>query len=311
MRFKLLQVAVLIIASFLGGAVAKAFDAEALAISITSVLFPTNANPGTGAEWIGVGTGNPQIWNFSDRFMVGGAAYGFTGSRNTNTTYIPNATAGAAWAINDSQSNIMATKGNIALTTTSRASDGDSVSPPPLPLGIVSFVIDNAAVDRGAAAFYGEVQYEPVSAQTSANAMELDCKNKTAVSATTDPYLLRSGCSGLALGAGGDPSYGGASTNPSNSAIFINSNSNTWNQGIVISNSALTDGKAISMAQSHKISWYSAFQTISAQMMSGAGSPAGVVSCTARCLYIRTDGGAGSTLYINETGGGTSGWAAK
>ena len=48
-----------------------------------------------------------------------------------------------------------------------------------------------------------------------------------------------------------------------------------------------------------------------ASILSGAGSPEGKVSCTARCLYIRTDGGVGSTLYVNETGGGTSGWAAK
>jgi hypothetical protein len=52
-------------------------------------------------------------------------------------------------------------------------------------------------------------------------------------------------------------------------------------------------------------------QTSGAQFLSGRGSPVGAVSCTTRCLYVRTDGGAGSTLYINETGRGTSGWAAK
>lgn len=52
-------------------------------------------------------------------------------------------------------------------------------------------------------------------------------------------------------------------------------------------------------------------QIVPGAIQAGSGSPAGTVSCTARCLYIRTDGGAGTTLYINETGGGTSGWAAK
>ena len=49
----------------------------------------------------------------------------------------------------------------------------------------------------------------------------------------------------------------------------------------------------------------------SAQILSGAGSPEGLVSCATRCLYLRTDGGKGSTLYVNETGGGVRGWAAK
>jgi hypothetical protein len=311
MRFKLLQIFLLVLSSFVGGMTARAFDVEALAISITSVLFPTNANHGTGAMWSGVDARIPQNWNFSDRFFVGNAAFNIPVTRGPNTTYIPNSTAGAAWAVNDAQSNFMATTGNIGLTATSRASDGDAIVPPPLPVGVVSFVIDDSTADRGAAAFYGEVQYQPIGAQTSSNTMELDCKNKTATNSTTDPYLLRSGCSGLALGAGGDPSYGGVSTNPSNTAIFINKNSNTWNQGIVFSNTSLTDGKAISMAQGHQISWYSAFQTISAQLLSGAGSPVGAVNCSGRCLYIRTDGAAGSTLYVNETGGGTSGWAAK
>jgi hypothetical protein len=48
-----------------------------------------------------------------------------------------------------------------------------------------------------------------------------------------------------------------------------------------------------------------------AAILTGAGSPAAVVSCSTRCLYLRTDGGPNTTLYVNETGGGTSGWVAK
>jgi hypothetical protein len=48
-----------------------------------------------------------------------------------------------------------------------------------------------------------------------------------------------------------------------------------------------------------------------AAILTGAGSPAGVVSCSTRCLFLRTDGGPNTTLYVNETGGGTSGWVAK
>jgi hypothetical protein len=43
----------------------------------------------------------------------------------------------------------------------------------------------------------------------------------------------------------------------------------------------------------------------------GAGSPAGVVGANIGSLYLRTDGGASTTLYVKESGTGTSGWAAK
>lgn len=50
-----------------------------------------------------------------------------------------------------------------------------------------------------------------------------------------------------------------------------------------------------------------AVQTISR----GAGSPEGVVNATVGSMYLRTDGTAGQTLYVKESGTGTTGWAAK
>jgi hypothetical protein len=41
---------------------------------------------------------------------------------------------------------------------------------------------------------------------------------------------------------------------------------------------------------------------------SGAGSPEGVVRAKIGCRYWRTDGGSGTTLYVKETGTGTTGW---
>jgi len=45
----------------------------------------------------------------------------------------------------------------------------------------------------------------------------------------------------------------------------------------------------------------------------GKGSPEGVVAGNVGDLYTRTDGGAGTTLYVKEsvTGGITKGWVAK
>ena len=44
---------------------------------------------------------------------------------------------------------------------------------------------------------------------------------------------------------------------------------------------------------------------------SGTGSPVGVVTASVGSLYSRTDGGAGTTLYVKETGAGNTGWVAK
>lgn len=43
----------------------------------------------------------------------------------------------------------------------------------------------------------------------------------------------------------------------------------------------------------------------------GAGTPEGAVTAPVGSLYTRTDGGAGTTLYVKESGAGDTGWVAK
>jgi hypothetical protein len=46
--------------------------------------------------------------------------------------------------------------------------------------------------------------------------------------------------------------------------------------------------------------------------MSGIGSPAGVVAAPVGSIYLNLSGGAGTTLYVKESGGSTSsGWVGK
>lgn len=47
------------------------------------------------------------------------------------------------------------------------------------------------------------------------------------------------------------------------------------------------------------------------QMYKGAGSPAGIVAAPVSSTYQRTDGGAGTTFYVKESGTGTAGWVGK
>ena len=44
---------------------------------------------------------------------------------------------------------------------------------------------------------------------------------------------------------------------------------------------------------------------------SGAGSPESVITANVGSMYTRTDGGAGTTLYIKESGTGNTGWIGK
>jgi hypothetical protein len=48
----------------------------------------------------------------------------------------------------------------------------------------------------------------------------------------------------------------------------------------------------------------------SSKVTSGTGSPEGAVKGNIGDLFIRTDGGAGTTLYTKESGTGNTGWAA-
>jgi len=54
---------------------------------------------------------------------------------------------------------------------------------------------------------------------------------------------------------------------------------------------------------------FCSFQTLYQRF--GAGSPEGVVTAPVGCLYSRTDGGAGTSLYVKESGTGNTGWVAK
>jgi hypothetical protein len=45
--------------------------------------------------------------------------------------------------------------------------------------------------------------------------------------------------------------------------------------------------------------------------LTGANSPEGVVTADVGSIYTRTNGGAGTTLYIKESGTGNTGWVAK
>lgn len=48
-----------------------------------------------------------------------------------------------------------------------------------------------------------------------------------------------------------------------------------------------------------------------AKICSGSGSPNSVVAAPPGSIYLNTNGGAGTTLYVKESGTGTTGWVGK
>lgn len=49
----------------------------------------------------------------------------------------------------------------------------------------------------------------------------------------------------------------------------------------------------------------------SPKITSGVGTPENAVTATVGSLYLRTDGGAGTALYVKESGTSNTGWVAK
>ncbi len=61
--------------------------------------------------------------------------------------------------------------------------------------------------------------------------------------------------------------------------------------------------------------WFAALRAavnaLDAGTRSGTGSPEGVLAAPIGTIYRRTNGGAGSTLWVKEAGAGATGWSAK
>jgi hypothetical protein len=72
----------------------------------------------------------------------------------------------------------------------------------------------------------------------------------------------------------------------------------------------VTDGSAAVEAFSASL-LYPSVKFNSCPVFSGAGSPEGVVTSAVCGMFLRTDGGAGTTLYIKQSGAGNTGWVGK
>lgn len=72
---------------------------------------------------------------------------------------------------------------------------------------------------------------------------------------------------------------------------------------------SLGSGSAATTKQTKGFALYQG--TLSAKIFLGSGSPQSVVTASPGSLYLNTSGGAGTTLYVKESGTGNTGWVGK
>jgi len=83
--------------------------------------------------------------------------------------------------------------------------------------------------------------------------------------------------------------------------LFVK-NSDEWVAG--------TDDSTNRMSLSSSVLSTSGYNIGSVQIRSGSGTPEGAVTAPVGSLFLRTNGGTGTTLYIKESGVGNTGWVA-
>jgi hypothetical protein len=82
---------------------------------------------------------------------------------------------------------------------------------------------------------------------------------------------------------------------------------------------AVGSNKAAFLRGTLNSTWYESYEELGTSgvwknfvgVAQGTGSPEGVYAAPVGALYTRTDGGAGATFYVKESGTGNTGWAAK
>lgn len=170
--------------------------------------------------------------------------------------FVANAAAGANWAQRDATIFASSDQGLIQIAGFVSTANGP-VSPAES-IGVGGFLINSKAAAKGWA-LYADIQHE--NGAGSSYGLEVAAKNKGS-NLTDTAYVSAGGVYGVWLDAGGDTSYGGSSANPSNAAIKILANSNTWNTGIIFDAVGITGtdgttgtGTAIAMAKGHAVTW--------------------------------------------------------
>ena len=276
-------------------------------------------DPGDTGFWPDV-TATTKIQRVRDRMFLNDGA-SFTGNfSGTQDGFVPTSTEGANWASRDSSMFVAQDSGLMAVTGfVSNTNIDTAVGMPDESIGVSGFAIGNKA-NRPVWSLYGDVQFTQ---GTYAYGLELAVKNLEGANRISYPYAFTVGTYGIWLAGGGDSSYGGAPTNPCNTAIAIGKNSSTWNTGILFQATGITGtdgvtgtGNAISMAKGHVVSWYNSSNQQCATIYSDATTFAaragiqfvdnGLWFTKAGALSLQLDFSAGTANYAQISSSATA-----
>lgn len=83
-----------------------------------------------------------------------------------------------------------------------------------------------------------------------------------------------------------------------------------YSRGINTTQAVFDDGHVLTVSDGQQVAFHKDGSS-DIVWTSGTGSPEGVVTAPVGSLYTRRDGGAGTTFYVKESGGGNTGWVAK
>lgn len=128
----------------------------------------------------------------------------------------------------------------------------------------------------------------------------------------TNSYVTRQGTTYKAQTAAsaGQAVFSGQSTATSAAKIYLAKDSAGVEKFYVLGN-----GNVVSSTQGYFESgtrWSTDSGSLNDRgLFNGTGSPEGVLTAAPGSLYCNNSGGAGTTLYVKETGSGNTGWSAK
>ncbi|MFP1634078.1 hypothetical protein ACLB6G_20300 [Zhengella sp. ZM62] len=93
-----------------------------------------------------------------------------------------------------------------------------------------------------------------------------------------------------------------------NDSLMWTPPSNTWKGMTTINHPSAVASPYIYRLALEQINWRTALADT--RTIVGSGTPESNVAAPVGTMYLRTDGGAGTTLYVKESGTGNTGWAA-
>lgn len=163
----------------------------------------------------------------------------------------------------------------------------------------VANAANNFGIEYGGGRIYGNVgagANNPVWTPSSGNWTTGATVAASAVNLSASDAILIQASGGVIRATGGD-----------DRSIILRGGTAADNPKIQVYGKTATAGNAGIIAFSD----ITAIRVKTSLIFSGSGTPEGAVTAPVSSIFLRTDGGAGTSFYVKESGTGNTGWVAK